>query len=203
MSGSEKHFYKPLEASNLNYKTTMKEPDIEFVARNIVFQLGDFYTLSTELRQSTNNEAIDFVKRILEENFTPPDSLLSQSGRGTDNLQNVIEGGKARQYSAVSEERSDESSANISSILKEFDKEFSVADDQLGKGKYETPVFYPASRVKDFMLTQFNELLESLKMQSKTADKINGKLPLRAEENRNGYNSAVSQINKTINELKK
>ena len=37
----------------------------EEIARNIVFQLGDFYTLSTKLRQDTNDEAIEFVTRLV------------------------------------------------------------------------------------------------------------------------------------------
>lgn len=34
---------------------------------------------------------------------------------------------------------------------REFDEKFSVSDDQLGKSKYGTPTFYPASRIKSFI----------------------------------------------------
>lgn len=37
----------------------------EHVARNIVFQLGDLYELPVELRQRTNDEAIDFVQKLI------------------------------------------------------------------------------------------------------------------------------------------
>ena len=36
-----------------------------YLAMNIVYQLGDFYGLSVEQRQKTNDEAIDFVLKLI------------------------------------------------------------------------------------------------------------------------------------------
>jgi len=45
----------------------MNKEQLESIAMNIVYQLGDFYTLSTELRNSTNDEAIAFVEKLIKE----------------------------------------------------------------------------------------------------------------------------------------
>ena len=40
---------------------------IEHVAMNIVYQLGDLYELSVEKRQATNDEAVDFVEKVIKD----------------------------------------------------------------------------------------------------------------------------------------
>ena len=44
---------------------TMKDNNTEKVAMNIVYQLGDILKASPEIRQATNDKAIDFTQDII------------------------------------------------------------------------------------------------------------------------------------------
>lgn len=52
------------------------------------------------------------------------------------------------------------------------------------------------TRIRQSLIQEAVNKIEGMK---KTAKKVNGMLPLRAEENRNGYNQALDQV---INKLK-
>lgn len=44
--------------------------EIENIASNIVYQLGDLYELDVDLRQRTNDKAIDFAKGLINSLLT-------------------------------------------------------------------------------------------------------------------------------------
>lgn len=51
----------------------------------------------------------------------------------------------------------------IENYIEEFDKEFCVKDDILGKEKYGSATFYPASRIKSFLRSSLTQIVEETK----------------------------------------